>query len=150
MMNGKESESPSKREEIEEKLRSSFFIVGGGAWQSIWEEATKHQLGFQRTEAESCSTPTSDQLRSKIPTELLRRFRDEVSCIPPMLENDYRDVAEEVGKLLSLPTREHFQKQFKARLEKAVELNLGMRFFESLMLESVLETEKIQTNGINL
>jgi len=65
-----------------------------------------------------------------------------------MLENDYRDVAVEVGKQLSSPMREHFQKQFKARLEKAVELNLGMRFFESLMLESVLEFEKMKVNEI--
>ena len=148
MMNGKESEIPSKRKEIERKLRSSFFIVGGGAWQSIWEETTKYQLGFQRTEAESCSTPTSDQLRSKIPTELLRRFRDEISYIPPMLEDDYKAVTDEVLKQLSLPMREHFQKQFKARLEKAVELNLGMRFFETLLLETILEFEKMKVNEI--
>ena len=74
--------------------------------------------------------------------------RTEISYIPPMLEDDYKAVTDEVLKQLSLPMREHFQKLFKARLEKAVELNLGMRFFETLLLETILEFEKMKVNEI--
>lgn len=125
------------REELEMRLKSSYFIVAGGAWQHLWDRDEAKAMGFVGGEEPALDLPTQDELRSSIRPELLKRFRNAVAIMPAMTARDYEISINEFTPSLPSKYRASFRKAAKEGIARAVSQKLGMRFFEEI-LSSVL------------
>jgi hypothetical protein len=74
--------------DIEEKLKSSFLIVGAGTWQKSWMEKRSF-IGFRDDESEQKTIDQRETIKSISP-EILMRFCSEIFFLEPMKESDYR------------------------------------------------------------
>lgn len=123
---------------LESKLKK-FFIVGGGAWQELWEpEETPKSMGFNPSSDTVKPVEISQKkLQSSIQPELLRRFRAEVLVMTPLDEEDYKQLIAEFSKNLPKEIRQTFRELAHEGIENAVETNLGMRFFEETLTNTL-------------
>lgn len=130
------------RESLERRLKYTYFFVGGGAWQHIWNQSDS--IGFSSRAHPKPNTPSTDDLGSSMRPEVLKRFRDEVIFLPPMSEEDYLVVSQAIESSLPKILRVRFHALVKRDLHKAVEQDLGMRFFERVLSQSLIETHNIE------
>jgi len=132
-----------KREELQTKLQN-FFIIGGGAWQALWEpEKPSKSMGFLPDEEKIIPKEiTQETLQSSIRPELLRRFRAEVLIMKPMTEEDYKTLVPKFAKSLPKEIRKIFKELAYKGVEKAIEDNLNMRYFEETLTQSLVEYTK--------
>lgn len=114
---------------LQEKLWSSFLIVGSGSWQSIWMDRAKPSIGFQPNTSFS-SGPVQREIakRGLIPEELLRRFSSELIVLPPATEQDYRDGAKTFGL-----DRMACHLGVELNYAEAVDRGLGARWLEEML-----------------
>lgn len=134
-----------KREELQQKLQTRFFIVGGGAWQKLWEtDDVKPSMGFLPDPSEDGSEvePSTKDLKSSIQPELLKRFRSEVLVMQPMTKEDYQLLIPKFAECLPAMRQANFIKLAEAGIETAVKEQLGMRFFEEILTRSICEYMK--------
>jgi hypothetical protein len=126
---------------LQEKLWTSFLIVGSGAWQSIWTDRAKPSIGFQRnTSLSSGSVQREIVKRGFIPEELLRRFSSELIVLPPPTERDYREGAKTFGL-----DRMACHLGVELDYAEAVEGELGARWLEEMLarlLRIAMKTSK--------
>ena len=132
-----------KREELQTKLQN-FFIIGGGAWQALWEpEKPSKSMGFLPDEEKIIPKEiTQETLQSSIRPELLRRFRAEVLIMNPMTEDDYKALIPKFTKSLPKEIRNIFKELAYKGIAKAIEGNLNMRFFEEVTTNALVEYTK--------
>jgi len=134
-----------KRQELTEKLQNHFFIVGGGAWQTLWEPASK-TMGFNSSETseegQEFDSPDYSKLKSSISPELLRRFSPDVLVMHPLTRADYQMLTGEFAKTLKKKHREVFIRLAKQHLNRALKDQIGMRFFESMLTKTLVVMKK--------
>jgi len=131
------SSNQVEREELAEKLRNHYFIVGAGAWQHFWELSGKSEIGFKQSTSSSLSTPTEEQIKTSIYPEILKRFRSGMLIISPMNECDYRAVAKAMASSLTPAQASRFHHQYYTGIERALNSQFGMRWFEDLLLDAL-------------
>jgi len=131
------------REELQTKLQN-FFIIGGGAWQALWEpEKPSKSMGFLPDEEKIIPEEiTQETLQSSIRPELLRRFRAEVLIMNPMTEDDYKALIPKFAKSLPKEIRNIFKERAYKGITKAIKGNLNMRYFEEIITQSLVEYTK--------
>ena len=133
------NETKLTREELESRLKHSYFIMGGGAWQQNWE--AHDSIGFSADKVNSVVIhPSVESLKQSIRPELLKRFRDDVCFLMPMTAEDYKDVANAISAKLPERMRLRFINLVKADLHVALKQNLNMRFFERVLTQTLLES----------
>jgi len=118
-------------EQIEERLVSSYLMIGSGAWQHLWR---KHEAaGFGRQNPCGSLLPTYKELVASLRPEILNRFRSDILFLPPLAHDDYNALLEEI--LVRLP--EKFRPTMTAAavstLNAAVETQKGFRWVEELL-----------------
>lgn len=128
------------KKELEQKLQTRFFVVGGGAWQSLWEpdDGAKPSMGFLPDLAETGPTePSAKDLKSSIRPELLKRFRSQVLVMQPMTKSDYQLLIPQFASCLPAMRQEHFSTLAREGIETAVNEQLGMRYFEEILTQAI-------------
>lgn len=139
-----------KRKELEEKLQNRFFIIGGGAWQHLWEaDDVKPSMGFlPEPSADVSDTPSSKQLKTSIQPELLKRFRSKVLVMNPMSDEDYKLLIPKFTELLPAMLQERFTSLCNTSLRHAVTDQLGMRYFEEILTQTLCSKSEIKNPTI--
>jgi hypothetical protein len=150
------SDNPDeKRKELEEKLTNHFFIVGGGAWQHLWEKSSaKKSMGFS---TDSTPSPTSEtvsidskKLKTTIRPELLKRFSDEILLLQPLSKDDYLLLAPRFAKSLPQELAKEFLKIIESEVDKAIDQQLGMRFFESSLRKVMIALQQKSNRSLSI
>jgi SpoVK/Ycf46/Vps4 family AAA+-type ATPase len=114
---------------LQEKLFTSFLILGSGTWQSIWDRREKTEIGFQtKTQSFPITLYRDIQKGGVIPEELLRRFSSDLIVMPIPREDDYRRAAANYG----LPQLAH-QLGITLDYAAAAEGGLGARWLEETL-----------------
>lgn len=127
-----------KRKELEEKLQTRFFIVGGGAWQRLWEtDDKKPSMGFLPDIPDEEVVLSSKALKTSIQTELLKRFRSEVLVMQPMSKEDYQQLIPQFAQCLPAMRQANFIELAEQGVDTAVREQLGMRYFEEILTQSI-------------
>jgi energy-coupling factor transporter ATP-binding protein EcfA2 len=135
--------SESRIAAAEDVLRKKTMIIGVGAFQSIWENQTKKTIGFLPTQSDP-STPDSNDLAEILPRELSNRFGSNVISIPPLDRADYLRILNSFLERMPTFWRERFGVVARERIDDAVRMQLGTRFFEEcLLLTLVKERQEI-------
>ena len=128
-----------ERKELENKLKTRFFVVGGGAWQSLWEpeDEAKPSMGFLPDPPEDEAEPSAKDLKGSIRPELLKRFRSHVLVMQPMTKSDYQLLIPQFAFCLPAMRQECFMTLANEGIEMAVKEQLGMRYFEEILTQTI-------------
>jgi len=130
-------EQENKRQELENKLKNMMFIVGGGAWQALWENEDKPVMGYNVPSSREVYEPNEKDLKSSIRPELLKRFRNKVLVMKPMTKNDYKALIFSFADQLPVDQQISFKQRAIKNLKKAVSEQLGMRYFEEVLTDTL-------------
>jgi hypothetical protein len=104
-------------------------------------------MGFS-TEPQAYSNPDLAQLSKILPRELVNRFTSNLIIFSPLKITDYEAMMECISQKLPDLWRERFIRLASGRLEEALRLQQGPRFFEELLLEMVL-AERLEIASYN-
>jgi len=132
---------------LNQSLKSNFFIIAGGTWQDYWENQGGSALGFN-AQVETKALNKAELIKSITP-ELLQRFQQDLVVLPPLSQEDFLDLANQLGEQIlnskdpnAERVREKFLHAVQAGAEQAVKHKIGMRFLEECMT-SALKVEKV-------
>ena len=118
-------------------LRSKILVVGAGAFQSIWDDRQRPEVGFLSAERRIASLDMGDLFRT-LPREILARFGSNLIVLPSLVEGDYFQMLDVFADQMPDFWKQRFVKLGRERIPEAARLKLGPRFFEELVLEMVL------------
>lgn len=131
-------DSKESTEEAEHFLRNRVMIIGGSAFQEIWEERNARCMGFL-PEPTSSTLPELTDLVGVLPRELINRFSSEMFILPQLGENDYRAMLDSITSEVPEVWRNRFVQLGMSRIKQAVEHQKGVRFLEETLLSAVVE-----------
>ncbi|MFT4144022.1 MAG: AAA family ATPase, partial [Mobilitalea sp.] len=123
------------RKDLQQKLKTRFFIVAAGAWQSEWEPASS-TIGFAGHQQEQTKTIDRKKLLKSIAPEILNRFRSEVLFLDPMVEDDYLNFASSLMECMPGDLQSWFSHLCLSEIENALTHQLGMRIFEEAVAKA--------------
>lgn len=127
----------------EEVLRKKTMIIGVGAFQSIWENQAKETIGFLPKKCD-LHAPDSNDLTKTLPRELSNRFGSNIISIPPLVREDYLQILDSILGRMPEFWRERFSVVAGEKIDDAISMELGTRFFEEcLLLTLVKERQEI-------
>lgn len=142
-----ESIDVSYIDEIESFLAYKTMIIGGAAFQGVWEESSISSMGFN-PEPTSIQAPEIHQLVRWLPRELINRFSSEMFILPMLTKEDYQCMIETITPGISETWRERFLEIGMARLEQAVRHQKGARYAEEVLLAAVVEERSFLANWV--
>lgn len=122
----------------EEVLRKKTMIIGVGAFQSIWENQGRGTIGFLPRQCD-LPTPDSNDLSKTLPRELSNRFGSNVITIPPLVREDYLGMLDSILGRMPEFWRERFAIVARAKIDDALRMQLGTRFFEEVLLSTLVK-----------
>lgn len=128
----------SRIEKVRKYLANKTLIIGGAAFQEIWECLSRPTLGFNPS-SQPPSSPELPDLARILPRELINRFSSEIFVLPDILESDYRMMVELMAAHVPETWRERFLHLGNSRIEQAVRHQKGARFLEEILLSAVVE-----------
>lgn len=134
-------------DKVAEYLANKTLVIGGAAFQGIWESLSRPALGFNPS-PQSPSLPELPDLARTLPRELINRFSSEIFMLPEILEEDYRMMVEQMAKHVPDTWRKRFLELGLSRIEQAVRHQKGARFLEETLLTAVVEERAALTNFI--
>ena len=121
------------------RLRNKVFILGAGAWQCAWVGMAKRKIGFGR-DVPAPGLPGARQILEMMKPELRQRFRDTICWLPPMTGEDYHTVSARIeAELPEQRMRKIWNRLAGSMILRAIDGGLGMRVFEELMMQTLLE-----------
>lgn len=125
------------------RLRNKICILGCGAWQSAWTGMAKPKIGFGGGFPDT-GLPGARQILKMIQPELRQRFRDAICWLPPMTSVDYHTVSARIeAELPEQRMREIWNRLAGPMIQRAMDGGLGMRVFEELMMQTLLESPEL-------
>jgi SpoVK/Ycf46/Vps4 family AAA+-type ATPase len=141
-----EEESDSVNiDEVESFLAHKTMIIGGAAFQSIWENQSAPVLGFN-PEPSSPNPPQLHDLAKHLPRELINRFSSEIFILPTLTKNDYRTMIETMAENISDIWRKRFLELGMSRLDQAVRDKKGARYSEEILLAAIVAERSCMEN----
>jgi DNA polymerase III delta prime subunit len=132
-------------EEVESFLSHKTMIIGGAAFQSIWEDQSAPVLGFN-PEPSSPNPPQLHDLAKHLPRELINRFSSEIFILPTLTKNDYRSMIETMAENISDTWKKRFLELGLARLDQAVRDQKGARYPEEILLAAIVAERSCMQN----
>lgn len=129
----------------EEVLRKKTMIIGVGAFQSIWENQGKETIGFLPKHFD-LHAPDSNDLSKTLPRELANRFGSNIITIPPLARADYLLILDSLLDRMPAFWRERFAVVARERIDDAVRMQLGTRYFEEALLSTLVKERREITN----
>ena len=137
----------SRIDKVSEYLANKALIIGGAAFQEIWDSLSGRALGFNPS-PQSSSTPELPDLARILPKELINRFSSEIFILPQITEKDYRAMVEQMAKHVPDTWRKRFMELGLSRIEQAVRHQKGARFLEEILLTAVVEERASLANFV--
>lgn len=134
-------------DEVESFLAHKTMIIGGAAFQGIWEEQSAPTLGFNPTPISSEQTELH-QLVKYLPRELVNRFSSEIFILPSLKKGDYQSMIEVLAEGISDVWRKKFLELGLSRLDQAVRDKKGARYPEEILLAAIVEERSCMANWI--
>lgn len=125
----------------EEVLRNKTMIIGVGAFQHFWEKQDHAEIGFI-AEQSLPQLPDTNDLCETLPRELSNRFGSNIISIPPLLREDYVQVLDSVLGRMPEFWRERYAAVARAKIDDAVRMKLGTRFFEECLLQTLVRERR--------
>jgi len=125
-------------QEAETFLRNKTMIIGGSAFQDIWEERSSTGIGFNQT-PQTTSLPELPDLARILPREFVNRFCSEMFILPKIQEKDYLDMVETMAVHVPELWRNRFIDLGLSRIDQALRHQKGARYLEEILLSAVVE-----------
>lgn len=120
-------------------ISNRAFIIGGGAFQHLWEARSKPGIGFRdQAGRQTSSPPRPDELTQTLPREIVNRFHGKLQVLPELQRSDYVRMLEKTVAKVPSYLREAFLHVGYRTLDEALELRRGVRFLEDAMLDAIL------------
>jgi DNA polymerase III delta prime subunit len=132
-------------DEIASFLAYKTMIIGGAAFQGIWEEQSASTLGFIPAPVVSAQ-PELHQLVKYLPRELVNRFSSEIFSLPILKRCDYQSMIEAMAEGISDVWRKKFLELGLSRLDQAVRDKKGARYPEEILLAAIVEERSCMAN----
>jgi SpoVK/Ycf46/Vps4 family AAA+-type ATPase len=131
------------REDLEEKLRTRFFILGAGAFQSVWDRSGQKSgtIGFGNT-ATGTDHAFAGSIAEHIPRELANRFRSQLLLLPPLTCTDYENLIESAARELPSALAETFVKFANEGIPAAEQNRQGFRLVEEALLTAIQASQE--------
>ncbi len=128
-------------------LVNKAMILGGAAFQNIWEERSKPSMGFlpDRTNDDQPELPDLVQF---LPREMINRFSSELFILPELTKSDYRMMVETMAEKISETWRGRFLELGLARLNQAVRHQKGARYLEETLLSAIVMEREALTDFV--
>jgi hypothetical protein len=130
--------SDSSLKEAQDFLENRVMILGGAAFQEIWENKSGNSIGFN-PKPQATAQPELPALAKFLPRELINRFSSEMFILPQLTEDDYCDMIESMAPHVPETWRERFIDIGLTQLKQAVRHQKGVRFLEEVLLTAVVE-----------
>jgi hypothetical protein len=130
--------------ELTERFRRGFFVVGAGAWQTLWKSGAA-SIGFG-DDCETTPLPTHEQLAATLRLEILNRFSHRVLLLPSFSMDDYRQIFAEIIVNLPPDIQCVLREPDPEVIAEAVRSQKGFRFFEELVSGAV-RARRISKSG---
>lgn len=137
----------SRVEKVAEYLANKTLIIGGAAFQGIWESLSCPAIGFNPL-PQPPSLPELPDLARTLPRELINRFSSEIFILPEILESDYRMMVEHMARHVPEMWRKRFLELGLSRIEQAIKHQKGARFLEEILLAAVVEERSCLSNFV--
>lgn len=118
-------------------LRNKVMIIGGAAFQELWDSKPSFGLGFNPPKPSS-SLPELPDLTRMLPRELINRFCSEMFILPQLQEKDYCDMLEAMSAHVPPTWRERFVDVGLSLVDQAHRHHKGARFLEEALLAAVV------------
>jgi len=138
----------SSAREVESFLAYKTMIIGGAAFQDIWEEQSAPRMGFNVDSSVVDATELSDLARY-LPRELVNRFSSEIFVLPRLVRTDYELMIETFSKTLSNTWRERFLQLGHANLDQAVRHQKGVRYAEEILMAAIVAERGCMENFVS-
>jgi DNA polymerase III delta prime subunit len=132
-------------EEIEFYLTNKTMIIGGAAFQGIWEERSAQPIGFNLC-PEKATPPSLHELTKFLPRELINRFSSEIFVLPKLSKSDYLTMIETMAENISATWRQRFLELGRSRLDQAVLHQKGARYAEEILLAAIVAERSCMKN----
>lgn len=132
-------------DEVESFLAHKTMIIGGAAFQGIWEEQSTPALGFNPVPIIS-TQPELHQLVKYLPRELINRFSSEIFILPTLQKCDYQSMIETMAGSISEIWRKRFVEFGLSRLDQAVRHQKGARYAEEILLAAIIAERSCMEN----
>ncbi len=124
-------------QEVESFLAHKTMIIGGAAFQGIWEEQSAPRMGFNPDSHQAHSTELSDLARF-LPRELVNRFSSEIIVLPRLARTDYEHMIDSFAENLSDIWRKRFLELGYEGLDLAVRHQKGVRYAEEILMATIV------------
>jgi SpoVK/Ycf46/Vps4 family AAA+-type ATPase len=122
-------------EELGERFRRGFFLVGAGAWQKLWKR-NAGSIGFG-DHCHAMRLPNHEELAASLRLEILNRFSHRVLLLPPFSAEDYRQIFSEIVTRLPPDIQSVLPELDDRVIDEAVRSQKGFRLFEELVATAV-------------
>lgn len=119
-----------------EMLNNRTFIIGGGAFQHLWESRAQSHIGFNASF--DAPPPTPDELAQTLPREIINRFSSELMVLRALGDSDYIHMLKAISFLVPPYLRKTFEQIGLEMIPAALNMRQGCRFLEDVMLQTLL------------
>jgi hypothetical protein len=130
---------------LNEKLRSSVFILAIGTFQDFFDAPPKYSLGFGATTQKPPELDASE-IANRLPRELTNRFHGSVIVLPDLTAENYREIALQAAQSIPEDIREFFIAAAMKRIDSSVAAKKGVRFVEEALLDTLVATRKTKSS----
>ncbi len=130
-------------EELQQRFRQGYLLIGAGAWQHLWRQSLTAGFG---SSAITHNEPTYEELVRVVRPEILNRFRSCILFLPPLMVAEYEALVNETAKRLPPEFGPLIYEAAARSLREAVETQRGFRWIEELVAGAVriLRTSSIK------
>lgn len=124
---------------VEDFLKYRTMIIGGAAFQNIWEEQNAPSMGFNANDHQDWDAPQLANLASYLPRELVNRFSSQLFILPQLKKKDYRDMIYTMAVHVPYTWRNRFIEIGLSNLDLAVSDQKGARYAEEVLLSAIVD-----------
>jgi len=139
--------SEAKIQEVEDFLSHKTMIIGGAAFQGIWEEQSTRRMGFNTDCTVTQTTELSDLARF-LPRELINRFSSEIFVLPRLVRADYEHMIQTFAETLSDTWKVRFLQLGHDGLDQAVRHQKGVRYAEEILMAAIVAERGCMENFV--
>lgn len=123
----------------EDFLQNKTMIIGGSAFQKIWDNNSVPSIGFTTSKDSAASNIKLTDLAAALPRELVNRFSSNMFILPQIKKQDYYDMIHSMSGHVPDIWRDRFISIGLSNLDKAVNDKKGARYVEETLLSALVE-----------
>ncbi len=140
---------PSRVAAVQRFLSHKTMILGGAAFQEIWDQRSQPSMGFITSDTGE-ELPDLTELVRKMPREIINRFSSDLFVLPAVTEADYRQMVDAVAQRIPEVWRERFLELGHAQIAIALRHQKGARYVEEILLAAIVAERASLANFVPL